>query len=507
MRRTRLLTISCSWVLLLSAWIRYDAYVSDRNRPDYITLPLHYSAAVGFAMGHGLHLFPTPHPNVDSTGRLLNPSEFLRPSEFPGPSEVLGQPHPVTESLKPFTFNPGLPIALGTGYRLFGFENKYYQIFQLVLSFFHTALVLYLTWRLSGSIVATVFAGVAHALFLPEVRFSLYIGREIYTTTAILLCALAFVQLPAVFVRRRVWPWAFAIGLGIGLCALFRTTALLFVVPAAAFCVSLAGWKPSAWKKSPWKKSRGWLVAAVLILGCLTPVVPWCLRNQALTGQFRISDESQYFAAWAGLGYQRNSVGANATDTFGFNSLDHAMLLRRIQHRPYYEGGGPDYERMARELYAQYLWTQPFSFMRSYLKSIWVNLTVHNHWAYYQLRETSFPSLELTSQSVGKDTGAALMAVVEFFLRHYGTVVWMALLLVGAARREIIWLAGVILLGSMHISAAAAYNQRYTTHLYVAKLVLGACLLSSLLTMRWTLPCRSSVGRQPINRSRSEGSP
>ena len=148
-------------------------------------------------------------------------------------------------------------------YRVFGRDLLAVRLVQLGLGALSAGLVAALAWRLSGRRGVALLAGLAQASFGPGI---LYEGQLL--VDALLPLALVVAAHAVVSLARAPRPvTAAAAGAAIGVAAVGRGTALLWLVPLVVW---LAHRPPGA--------RRGTLVAALLV-GAFTPILPVTALN------------------------------------------------------------------------------------------------------------------------------------------------------------------------------------------------------------------------------------
>ncbi len=178
-----------------------------------------------------------------------------------------------------WTRAPGYPLLLGNLFRLFGHDDLWPpRLLQLGLSLAGIATLYYIAERSLGPRVAVV-SGLLAAVYLPLVILPWFLLGE---TLFILLFALALLLLT----NRPTAPYGWLAGAGvlIGLAALTRSTALLFV-PLAVVLL---------WRQVGWRK------AALFLTMLLLTLAPWTARNYASYGKLIAVDTTSGYNLWLG---------------------------------------------------------------------------------------------------------------------------------------------------------------------------------------------------------------
>jgi hypothetical protein len=180
------------------------------------------------------------------------------------------------DQLYPTTFRPPLlPMLVAPVYALFGPHHLLALLLQIVLSALAVPLAAQLARESLPSALGARTAWITAplvALWPPLIYFSGVLGTE---TLAILLSLLALLLAVRLFVRGGT-ALALATGVSLGLAALARPTAL----PLAAL---LGAW---VFLLAPRPFGRRAQDALLVALGLLLCVLPWTLRNHAVTGRW-----------------------------------------------------------------------------------------------------------------------------------------------------------------------------------------------------------------------------
>ncbi|MEP7029252.1 MAG: glycosyltransferase family 39 protein, partial [Candidatus Eisenbacteria bacterium] len=176
------------------------------------------------------------------------------------------------DALYPTTFRPPLMPALTAAvYAVFGPHYVLSLLLQIALSALTVPLASRLARETLGGPAALLTAPLV-ALWPTLAFLSTTLGTE---TLTILLTAAALLLAVRTFARGGA-ALALAAGAGLGLAALARPTALPLAAVLALGLVGLA----------PRPLARRGLDAALLVLGLLFCVLPWTLRNHAVTGRW-----------------------------------------------------------------------------------------------------------------------------------------------------------------------------------------------------------------------------
>lgn len=170
------------------------------------------------------------------------------------------------------TFRPPLlPMAVAPLYALFGPHHLLALLLQVLFSALAVPLAARLAHEAVGEHAAALTAPLV-ALWPSLIFFSTVLGTE---TLAILLSLCALLLAVRAFVRGGT-GLALATGVALGLAALARPTALPLAALLFAWVLALA----------PRPPARRALEALALALGLVLCVLPWTLRNHAVTGRF-----------------------------------------------------------------------------------------------------------------------------------------------------------------------------------------------------------------------------
>jgi tetratricopeptide (TPR) repeat protein len=141
------------------------------------------------------------------------------------------------------------------------------------------------------------------ALLLPFATFPALFMAETLFTFLLVAFLLAILQVPEAPPARR-WRWAAAAGLLLGLCALTRAVALVFMPLAAAwlyFCLWPKGRAgppdTGGHQAGPYVRMLG--LPALLILAGLATIAPWTIRNAIAYQRFIPLDTGAAYSLWA----------------------------------------------------------------------------------------------------------------------------------------------------------------------------------------------------------------
>lgn len=200
---------------------------------------------------------------------------------FSDPWLLLGTHH-----YRPSAMHPPLYPALLSGLYLIGGHSQLEQrSLGLVLGTVTLVLVGLLGRRVGGDRMGLLSAGL-YALYPVMIAVDGDLMSEVLygpLIAGMLLSALAVIDRPT-------WRRAALLGAVIGLAALTRSEALLFL----PFLVLPVAWRA----RSSWRGRGG--VAAVAIAACVVVVTPWLVRNEAVFGRFvLISTNNQTVIAGA----------------------------------------------------------------------------------------------------------------------------------------------------------------------------------------------------------------
>lgn len=457
-----------SIILLLAALVRLDVFWGTKDIYGYISLTSHEAAAFSFAKGWGLRIAPIDKYFGDRS-RIIHPYEYLPQTE------ELTSIDP--NDLPLFNFNPGLPILLGIFFKYFGWSYHPYQIFQLIITWLQIIAIYWISKKIFNKQSVALLSAAFYAFCLQDIRFSMYIGREIYSATAMICSIAGALAISYSYPAKKSIPTALVIalctGVIIGLCTLFRSTALPF---GATFILSLIisrGLK------------KGLLFGTTSILGLLITLSPWLWRNYQQYGKPFISQESQALALWGGQGYGTNSVGLNATDTVSFQTTQLWLSLHGQVSGNYYKGNAAIYEEAAKSLFKEYALQHTHTLFLSFLKNLQVNLTSHTEWAYASWEETSLPKFKLLGKILPHGAIKVINRGYKIFIDLIGIFSIPGIVLAFIYFRRSYMILIPFTLSLTQISLAASHVDRYTHHLLIFQLVFASLFLYLLgLKMR-----------------------
>ena len=370
-----------TFIMIASALLRYDAFVSTKNRLPINGSLIREGAAIGLYKGLGYRVYPIP--NYRKTGNLIDPEEYLQWQENEAKKE----------KLKPYYLNPGPPTLLAVTYRLFSLKHKYYQIIQLAITWMQILLIYYIGSRIFSSTLSGMIAAFLYSISPYEMNYSLYISREIYVPSAFIVaiaCSTYFV----VNKKRKLWSKrnfiiAILTGLWIGICMHFKkpSFAWLLIIPIAIF--PFVGIK------------RTFLWTACAFITCFIIIVPWMVRNKIVVNNFALSAESGGLSFWAGIGGNGNAIGQTLTDTVALNSIRMYMRLEGRSIKPFYQGGSKDFEEIGIKRAKQYIRENPNSYYNGFLKNLRENLINYTNWHYYNFWYAAVPYYNKSKKIIG----------------------------------------------------------------------------------------------------------
>lgn len=174
-----------------------------------------------------------------------------------------------------FFQSPLYPYICALFQTIFGTDLIRLLIFQAVIGSAGCAILCIATARLLGAKTGAV-AGLMLALFPAAVSYDLQVDKTVLDPPLIAAILLAVVE---AIRRPGKWPW-FACGLALGVISLTREN-------AAALFLPIVAWLWWYFTERPRRQRVGWI--AMIIAGVTLVVLPVCIRNMAIGGQFYIS--------------------------------------------------------------------------------------------------------------------------------------------------------------------------------------------------------------------------
>ncbi len=254
-------------------------------------------ALLTFAFGFGIHRLRFSDQGLigDSEDYYLFAGNLCYEGVFSGDREP---------PLRPSAFRPPLlPVMLAAVMRIFGHHDflEKARLLQLILLACGVWVLFALT-RLVFDLHVAVLAGILQALYFPLIFSTTQLTTEPLAVLLLSLSLLAY------------WSWLrdgrtrllATSGVLLGLAALTRPN-LLFVVPALVLLVLLRGVERPA--------TRRGLLAAVLVVSCLAPIVPWTVRNAVRLGGLSLISTNGGINFYLGHAPDfDSSLGADRTD-------------------------------------------------------------------------------------------------------------------------------------------------------------------------------------------------
>ena len=386
--------------LVLGFFIRLDTYLAMQD-----TLSINYNyaregAAISFSKGWGLKIYPIP--DYRKTGKNVHPEEYLQWDEVKN-KEI------DPKSLDDLLMNPGPSILLGMTYKVFGLNNNYYKIIQLVVTWLCIFGFYYVGRTVLDSSIGGAVTALLYAVTPFDAMFSMTLGREIHTNVGIvlLLSGLAYVVSRERSATGRLSVTSliamFCVGMVLGSFVYFKGT----VVPLIAMIpLVLIFYMPI---------KRVAALTLVAWVGVAIVLAPGVARMHAINGQFSVGKEAEFLAVWGGIGYNANPIGLNATDTGSLSTAAVEIVTSGQELKSFYMDGAYQYDKASRDLFIRYVTAHPATYALSVLKNTWQNATNYTEWPYYDFRHSTIPPFYV-SKFVLEKVGLIKILNPEYFV-------------------------------------------------------------------------------------------
>jgi len=432
-------------LMALAGFLRFDAVQTEDGRLQYAYIYAWEGTAISLMKGLGFKIYPVP--DYRSSGKRIDPIDYLTPEWQSKVDE---------SSLPNYTFGAGVPIISYLLYEFFEPRHIYYIAFQQIVTLFGVLLIFYAGRTFFDSRLVGLMSAAFYSVCLLTIKHGLFLGREAYTLMAMLiaLAGAAWVMNHWRHSPRSAFWGAAATGFAIGLCALFRSTSLPFLV-AVLFMLPLL---------MPFRKGLS-LGFVCLIAGLLT-ISPWVIRNKIVLDSYTLSQESTFLALFGGIGFNPNPIGMNATDSVSFEmvSRDFALAPGTVGNTAYYGGGAGAYEAISAKRFKEYVTTFPNTFFRATLRNLWDNATNFGEVAYYDPVWALTPDLKWTREFFGTPPRKIRKLWMKFTqILPYMAFAGAALALLLRPMALILLIPFAMTLGQLSI--AAAHVTRYTFHI------------------------------------------
>ncbi|HKZ70370.1 MAG TPA: glycosyltransferase family 39 protein, partial [Anaerolineales bacterium] len=194
----------------------------------------------------------------------------------------------------PFYIQPGVSLALGALYSVFGPDLRIAQLFQLALGALTSLLVFDLA-RCTFDLQSGWAAALLWAIFPLPIFFEAYFlthGLE-----PVLGAALLWLWMRTLDNPRRPLIWILSLGLALGTATVWRPTFLL-LAPFVALTLFLK-------HRSGWRAMIGWPL--ILGIATLLPILPIAWHNYKADGRFQLLTSNSDVTLY--LGNNRDSTG------------------------------------------------------------------------------------------------------------------------------------------------------------------------------------------------------
>lgn len=445
-------------ILVLGAFLRYDAFVGTHKRVTINFNMARQGAAISLFKGWGYKVYPIP--DYRDKGRMVDPEEYLQWEKGPDGPENL-----------PFLYlNPGPPTMLALTYKLFGLKHQYYQIFQLTITFLQILLIFYIGRVIFDSRSAGLFAAFLSAVSLFDLNYSMYLGREIYTNTGLIISMAGSVYLIKHHDRGLLafknLGIAALLGLGLAFCLYFKKTSLPYFV-LMPFCVLIfAGYKKAI------------VFGSVCVTTGFLVLLPWMIRNANVTGEFRLSKETEFLAVFGGIGSNPNSIGQSMTDTVALRTIALQLSNDNAVGGQFYGKGSMAYDKKSKEVFFKYLAENPNSYLQHYMANLKSNFFEYTDWPYYDFGFAATPKLANIKRIFGqrvhegiKKAWRLMITVIPYF-----SVVGLVFGVIFYPRSFV--LISSLVISLLFISIVVGHHCKYSYHILTIHYINSGFILS-----------------------------
>lgn len=370
-------------IMLLGALLRMDAFISMHYYLPSAYLPPLEGTAISLYKGHGFRIWPIPSYWAKK-GRIVNPDEYLTWDDAPTVQDPSTLPYSC--------FNPGVSVTMMLLFKTFGLKYDYYQIYQLVLTWLLIPVIFYIGFHGFRSISVATCASLLYAISMPDIRFSLYLAREIYLSISIVavlaFCVYLSTQKTRAIGRKDIFC-AVLFGVLNALCVYYKNPAYIMFIAFPVILLFHVHWK------------KALVCGIVCWLSGLLVFSPWLIRNKIVFGKYEIGNEARYLVLWAGIGYRPNSIGINATDTVMFHRANLYFRLRDINPDNYFHTGARQYEEATKDMLLKYVSKQSHLFYSAFTRNLYRNYFMENTWPYYS-GTINVPQLDYTNHLINE---------------------------------------------------------------------------------------------------------
>lgn len=237
--------------------------------------------------------------SVSRDGLAKNDSLFYHLVAYNiGHGGVYGSPYGVPTARWP----PGWPSMLAVLYRVFGYHTVVGEVFNAFLGAVTVPLLHRLVKPHFGTRVALIAAGMLAVMPGPILWTDLLVTETVFTLLLVVFFLLVMRASPT-------WKWAAALGLYVGLVAMVRSEAIIWMA------VPLVLW----WRQAGWRVAVPRMAAAGAVF--LLALVPWAVRNTQAMGAFVPLSTNAGETLYAGHNPNANGMQNHPSDelsaTFG----------------------------------------------------------------------------------------------------------------------------------------------------------------------------------------------
>ena len=183
-----------------------------------------------------------------------------------------GLPDPKIPST-PYGRPPGYPYFLALVYFLSGGRYLVARVVQMLVGLVNAAFAFYLGKRLFGRVVGSIVAA-----FMAVYWGFIYFEGELSAPVVVVFLTLLLMHAACWWLDNPTHPRAFAVGLALGLLALFRSNVLLCGPPLVAWMAWVL------WRRARFR--RCFVAALLTAAGTLLVIAPVTIRNYKVSGEF-----------------------------------------------------------------------------------------------------------------------------------------------------------------------------------------------------------------------------
>ncbi len=344
-----------------------------------------------------------------------------------------------------FKRTPAYPLLLTLGLVLFGDHTVGLVMLQVVLATL-SVLLTYLIARYFFDETTALAGALLLSINTESITHSIYLLTETFYT--FLLLSSSFFLLMSIKARKAL-PVLLS-GFLLGVAILTRPIALYYPVIVVVFILLFFAKNLKA----------GFLHGLIFVLACVTPIIPWVVRNQRLMGLATVSTISSYnlyfYNALSFDASRRDVSEAILIDEYKLR-LEKALTLKEL------EDTEANRARLASQLGKEIILSDPLRYALNHLKYDLNSL----------LPDTDL--LEILGFSVGQNGTLTVLkhqGLIPAIHHYFGAASWMLLLL----------LPHIILLGITYLGCGLAVylllrRRRYLALIWLAMPVLYGLLL------------------------------